>query len=377
MKRYISDQIRNDLKEKMVFVGGPRQVGKTTLGLSYLPSQSKEDPAYFTWDKKSDRVLIQKEQLPTIYPLLVLDEVHKYRNWRNLIKGYYDKYSPKVNYLVTGSARLDTYRHGGDSLHGRYFSYRLHPLSLSEVNTNPSISDLTHLLQFGGFPEPFLKGSSSFLARWQKGRIEKIFSEDIRDLESVKDLRKLELLFDTLPDRLCTPLSLKSISNDLEVSRDSVAHWMDIFERMYLIFRIPPYGEAKIKAVKKEQKFYFWDWTHAATRGGRFENLVALQLLKYCHFREDVEGEKMELRYLRDIYGKEVDFVVLRKRKPIFAVECKSGSKDLSPACKYFQSRTQIPKFYQVHSDEVDYASDNDKIRVLPFTRFCSECAMP
>ncbi|NMC62201.1 MAG: ATP-binding protein, partial [SAR324 cluster bacterium] len=282
MDRSISKQIKEDLKEKMVFIGGPRQVGKTTLAINFLPSKSKSDPAYLTWDQKSDRLLIQKEQLPAIYSLIVLDEIHKYRSWRNLVKGYFDRYFPKVNYLITGSARLDVYRHGGDSLHGRYYYHRLHPLSLKELNNNPTSADLAHLFKYGGFPEPFLKATERFLARWRRSRIESVFQEDIRELESVKDLSRLELLFETLPDRLCSPLSLNAIAKDLEVSRDSVALWIEIFDRMYLTFRISPYGGPKIRAVKKEQKLYFWDWTIANKDGPRFENLVALQLLKYC-----------------------------------------------------------------------------------------------
>ena len=377
MERRLYSVIKEDLKSKMVFIGGPRQVGKTTLAVRFLPTQSKEDPGYLTWDQRKGRLLLQKEQLPLQGKLLVLDELHKYKLWRNLIKGYFDKYFPKINFLVTGSARLDLYRHGGDSLHGRYFYHRLHPLSLTEINERPTASDLAQLLHFGGFPEPFLKGSKTFLARWKRSRLDRIFQEDIRDLESVKDIARLELLFDTLPDRLSSPLSLRAIANDLEVSRDSVASWLDIFERMYLIFRISPYGGPKIRAVKKEQKLYFWDWTHAAEPGHCFENLVAQQLLKYCHHLEDTEGAKMELRYLRDVDGREVDFVVLKGRKPLFAVECKSGEKDPHPACAYYRARTQIPKFFQVHLGERDFGDEDTGTRVLPYTKFCVEMGMP
>lgn len=377
MERVAALQIKEDLQSKMVFLGGPRQVGKTTLAVTFLPTQSKEDPGYLTWDSRIDRLILQKEQLPLQHKLLVLDEVHKYKHWRNLVKGYFDKLFPKINFLVTGSARLDLYRHGGDSLHGRYFYHRLHPLSLCEINKNPTPSDLRDLLNFGGFPEPFLKGSKSFLARWQKSRIDRIFQEDIRDLESVKDLACLELLFDALPERQTSPISLRSIARDLEVSHDSVSHWLDIFERMYLIFRVSPYGGPKIRAVKKEQKLYFWDWTHASDEGTRFENLVAQQLLKYCHHLEDTEGAKMELRYLRDIDGREVDFVVLSKRQPLFAVECKTGNKKVSPSCSYYRLRTQIPRFYQVHLGTEDFGDENSGTRVLPFTKFCVELGMP
>lgn len=377
MKRALFEIIKADLKDKMVLLGGPRQVGKTTLAVQYLPSQSKEDPAYFTWDQKKDRQVIRDEKLPTTFPLLVLDEIHKYRGWRNLIKGFFDRYFPRVNYLITGSARLDLYRYGGDSLHGRYFYHRLHPLSLCEISSRPSRDDLEHLLNFGGFPEPFLKSNVRFLARWQRSRIDRIFQEDIRSVELVRDISQLENLFDSLPDRLSSPISVRALARDVEVSHDAISAWLDIFERMYLTFRISPYGGPKIRAVKKEQKLYFWDWTHARTIGLRFENLVALQLLKYCHHLEDTEGARMELRYLRDINGREIDFVVLKDRKPLFAVECKSGSKKPNPAAAYYRQRTQIPIFYQVHLGTEDYGSAELDTRVLPFTTFCTETHMP
>jgi predicted AAA+ superfamily ATPase len=262
-------------------------------------------------------------------------------------------------------------------LHGRYYYYRLHPFTLGEINRNPSAADLEHLLACGGFPEPFLKANSRFLTRWQRGRLERIFTQDIRDLEAVKDVGKLEALFDTLPDRLSSPLSIRSIAADLEVSHDAATTWLNIFDRMYLTFRISPYGGPKIRAVKKEQKLYFWDWTQARNRGQRFENLVALHLLKYCHFLEDGEGARMELRYLRDIHGREIDFVVLRDRKPLFAVECKAGSKEPIPAAKYYRERTQIRKFYQVHLGTEDYGDAERDTRVCPFTTFCRELELP
>lgn len=193
----------------------------------------------------------------------------------------------------------------------------------------------------------------------------------------MRDISKLEALFDSLPDRLGAPISVRALARDLEVSQDAVSAWLDVFDRMYLTFRISPYGGPKIRAVKKEQKLYFWDWTHAPAPGARFENLVALQLLKYCHHLEDTEGAKMELRYLRDIHGREIDFVVLKDRKPLFAVESKSGFKQPKPAASYYRARTQIPLFYQVHLDSEDYGSAEIETRVLPFPAFCRETGMP
>lgn len=375
--RYIYNKVLEDLTAKMVFIGGPRQVGKTTLSLQFFEkNQSEKNIAYLNWDRLSDRSLILKDQLPLTEALLIFDEIHKYRNWRGLLKGLYDKHKQDICFIVTGSARLDHFRKGGDSLMGRYHYYRLHPLSLMEIDSNPSREDLRNLLAFGGFPEPFFKKSETFLRRWQKERIQKVVYEDLRDLETVKEISLIELLVETLPSRVGSPLSLQNLAEDLQVSQPTVARWIAILDNLYLTFRISPYGAPKIRAVKKEQKIYFWDWTQNENTGARFENLLASQLLKYCHYREDTEGHKMELRFLRDTDRREVDFVVLQNKMPLFAVECKTGEGALSKHIKYFVERTQIPAFYQVHQGTRDYGK-NETGRVLPFIKFCKELGLP
>lgn len=246
----------------MVFIAGPRQVGKTTLSLHFFEhNRSEKNIAYLNWDRTSDRSLILKDQLPLKEALLIFDEIHKYRNWRALLKGLYDKYKSDIRFIVTASARLDHFRKGGDSLMGRYHYYRLHPLSLMEINKNPTTQNLKDLLLFSGFPEPFYEKDKTFHRRWQRERIQKAVYEDLRDLEIVKEISLIELLVETLPSKIGSPLSLKSLSDDLQVSQPTVARWITILDNLYLTFRISPYGAPKIRAVKKEQKIYFWDWT--------------------------------------------------------------------------------------------------------------------
>jgi len=183
------------------------------------------------------------------------------------------------------------------------------------------------------------------------------------------------LLAAELPNRVGSPLSIKNVKEALQVAHETVVRWLEIFERMYYCFRIPPYGSPRIRAVKKEQKLYLWDWSLVDESGCRFENMVACHLLKYCHFLEDSEGYKMELRYLRDTDGREVDFVVLQEGSPLFAVECKQSPRGLNPALHYFKERTDIPRFYQVHLGDQDY--ERDQVRNLPFSTLCRELALP
>ncbi len=365
--RYLEPVIQQFLSKKMVFIGGPRQVGKTTMCLKFLTPPDIQNPAYMNWDDLENKKSLREGKIPDS-KILVIDEIHKFKQWRNLIKGFYDKKKNVQNFIITGSARLDYYRRGGDSLMGRYRYLRLHPLSVAELNLKIS-QEMTNLLQYGGFPEPYFAQNEVDWKLWSRERLYRIINDDIRDLESVRDISNIEILAENLPDRVGSPLSINNIAQDLSVNHRTAENWVSILERVYYCYRIAPYGPSKINAVKKEKKLYLWDWSAVESSGARFENLVASHLLKYCHFLEDTQGEKMELRFLRDVDKREIDFVVIKNKKALFAVECKTGERKLSEHISYFKKRTPIPFFYQVHLGDKDY-SPEEGVRVLPFTKF-------
>ncbi|MBI1862422.1 MAG: ATP-binding protein [Deltaproteobacteria bacterium] len=362
----------------MVFLAGPRQVGKTTEALSLLGAEESSHAGYFNWDYPVQRDAIRTLLFPPRQRLIVLDEIHKYKKWRNLIKGAYDVQKSRHRFLVTGSARLDYYNRGGDSLQGRYHLLRLHPFSLSELKSLFPNVTLQNLFDYGGFPEPLFKRREIFSRRWRKERTDRVLSEDVRSLERVEEVSRLEELVAALPSRVGSPLSYNNLAQDLDVAPRTVKRWVDIFERLYLAFRIYPFGSPKIRAVKKESKLYLWDWSEISEPGVRFENMVACHLLKYCHFVEDTEGFRMELRYLRDTDAREVDFVVLKERKPIFAVECKYSNTSLSPHIRYFQTRTPVPQFFQVvFQSSIDWGDADVGGRVISFDRLCDLLHLP
>ncbi|MBF0361453.1 MAG: ATP-binding protein [Oligoflexia bacterium] len=354
----------------MVFLAGPRQVGKTTLSMQLLKTDDLDHPAYLNWDDVSCKKKIIEGYLPSEEKLIIFDEIHKYLRWRNLIKGHYDRYKLKKQFLITGSARLDYYRRGGDSMQGRYHLYHLHPLSLYEINKNPTKSDLDNLLQFGGFPEPFIKSNKRHWKRWQNERVSRVIQEDLINLEKVKEISQLDLLLNILPSKVGAVLSLNSLREDLNVKFETVDRWINIFERLYLCYRISPYGLKTLRTAKKEKKLYLWDWSLIESEGVRFENLVASNLLKYCQFHYEVNGDKYELCFLRDSEKREIDFVIIKDKKPLFAVECKSSEREVSSNIKYFCSRTEIPIFYQVHLGKDDYEVARFKTRIIPFAKF-------
>lgn len=354
----------------MVFIGGPRQVGKTTVGLQFLNPAKPNNPAYLNWDDLRARSLLKKGEIPPSQ-IILIDEIHKFKGWRSLIKGFYDTRKETQKFIITGSAKLDHYRRGGDSLLGRYRYVRLHPFTPAELKLSTD-SDLDHILRFGGFPEPFTIGKERVLKLWHKERLYRIINDDIRSLENLREYSSIEILADALPDRVGSILSVNAFAEDLSVNFRTADNWIRILEQVYYVFRISPYGTSRFRSAKKEKKVYLWDWSSIESTGSRFENLVASQLLQYCHYIEDTEGDTMELRFMRDAQKREVDFVILKNKEPIFAVECKTGEKSLSPHIRYFKERTAIPYFYQVHRGKKDYLAE-DKIRVLPFLKFCDE----
>lgn len=374
--RYLKKSVQADLLHKMVFIGGPRQVGKTTFALSFLtPKGLIESPAYLNWDDLHSKKLIKSGQLPGDEKIIILDEIHKYKGWRNLVKGFFDKQRNRHQFIVTGSARLDHYRKGGDSLLGRYHYYRLHPLSIPEVRAK-TIEDVRMLMNSSGFPEPFFRQDSVFLKRWQRERHQKILFEDLRDLENVKEISLMEDLLDKIPLRVGSQLSYQSLANELEINIKTVQHWIDIFDSMYLTFRVSPIVSGKLRLVKKTHRIYLWDWSWNLNEGSLFENFVASHLLKYCHYLEDTQGDKMELKYLKDVDGREIDFIVVKNKKPLFAVECKSGERAVSPHIYYFKERLKIPHFYQVHLGTKHYLQESN-IEVIPFVKFCQNVGLP
>ncbi len=384
-KRYLDKFIKEDIQNKMVFIGGPRQVGKTTL--AKLVGKKYKKPVYLNWDFRDDRKKIIEEKFESGADLIIFDEIHKYKQWRNYIKGEFDKNKDKYDIIVTGSARLDYYRRGGDSLLGRYHYFRLHPFSLAEaIGIQPEIevlkesdflihkgasSAFDRLFKFGGFPEPFIKQDMKTLRRFHNERKERLVKEDIRDMESIRDLSSLELLTEMIPEKVGSMFSLNSLKEDLAVTHKTVSLWVDVLERFYYHFRIYPFASTKIKSLRKEPKIYLWDWSEIEDEAARLENMIASHLLKLVHFFHDVEGRKIELNFLRDREGREVDFIISVNKKPWMAIEVKLKDQKISKNLKYFSERINIPFVYQVVKEKnIDFTQNN--IRIISADKFLS-----
>jgi predicted AAA+ superfamily ATPase len=355
---------------QMLFLGGPRQVGKTTM--SRQLSRHWSTSCYLSWDDIDDRQLMlsgQKAvaehcQLTSMNPqkiLIIFDEMHKFPDWKDFLKGFYDKYKDTANIIVTGSAQLDTLQKGGDSLMGRYFSIQIHPLSVAEcVSTSfhdhlirpqqaldeDKFACLTH---FGGFPDPFLKNNQRFYNQWQKARADQLLREDIRDLSRIHELTRLGLLTDLLQQVSGQLINYSKLASMIGVDAVTLKQWIHLLEGFYFCFELKPYSKNITRSLRKNPKLYLWDWSLITDVGQRNENIVASHLLKATHYWTDLGFGKFELFFVRDKEKREVDFLIVRDDEPWVLVEAKSnGDAKLNPSLDLFHKQLKTKHAFQV-----------------------------
>ncbi len=374
MKRIYQELICQHLSElrQMVFLMGPRQVGKTTLSLDSAGQWPSH--FYFNWDNPAEKLLFIEgphalarqaglDALAEIKPIMIFDEIHKFGKWKQCLKGFFDTYEKKTKIIVTGSARLNIYKKGGDSLMGRYFYYRIHPLSVAEIATPHLIQeeirapapisdeDWAALLEHGGFPEPFLQRSKTFSRRLRAMRTDQLFREDIRDGTRIQELGQLELLAELLRKQAAMSMDYQSLAKKVGVSIDTIRRWLEVLKSFYYCFSIQPWSKNITRSLIKEPKLYLWDWSLVDEEGHRNENLVAGHLLKATHMWNDRGFGDYGLYYLRTKDRVETDFLVTKNKKPWFLVEVKTKAKGLSPALYHFQKETGAPHAFQAAFD--------------------------
>ena len=353
----------------MIFLSGPRQSGKTTL--AKIIASSFKNSLYFNWDIPEHRTRFLRdhrffegvERKDATTPLIILDEIHKYRDWKNALKGIYDEFHDAYRFLVTGSGRLDLYQKGGDSLAGRYFPFHLFPLTVAELGgrrrpfeefrrTPLQISmegagDVQavweQLAELSGFPEPYLSGRKTTWRRWSQTYARQLVREDIRDLAGIKSVQEMETLYLLLPTKVGSPLSIPSLAGDLKASYNSVRNWLDVFERFYLTFSIATWTGRIARAIQKERKIYLWDYAQIHDPAARFENMVAAELQRAIVLWSDLGYGRFSLYFVRDKNKREVDFLIVDEGAPFLLVEAKLGDTEPAKSLRFFQEQLGLP----------------------------------
>ena len=361
MQRIQSEKILSDLRRKMVFLSGPRQVGKSWLAREL--SKSFRKPLYLNWDNRQDREIVLHQGWPGDSDLLVFDEIHKMPEWKSYIKGVYDTKREQTAILVTGSARLETFRQSGDSLAGRYYHHRLLPISPAEAKQAGESRDLAHFLERGGFPEPFLAENATEAGRWRRYYLDGLIREDILSFENIRELRAMNLLVSLLRSRVASPLSYQSLAEDIGTAPNTVRRYIEILEALYIVFRIYPHNHSIARSLAQQPKLYFFDTALVEDGGARMENHVAVSLLKELYLREDADSSRRELRYLRTKEGREVDFLITVEEEPRLAVEVKTSDREISPGLSYFCSRYGMRGLQLVGDLRLEYERDNIEVR--------------
>jgi len=385
----------------MVFLVGPRQVGKTTL--AKIISRSFVNNLYFNWDIPRDKARLMEN--PTFFqelkrrdpstPLIMLDEIHKYKDWKNYLKGVYDEFYDRYQFLVSGSGRLDIYQKGGDSLAGRYLLFHLWPFTIAELGKrNLTIDDFlenplqismegseklkekwSRLSTLSGFPEPHLANRRATYHRWSNTYSNQLIREDIRDLTGIKSVADMETLYSLLPSKVGAPLSVPSLAADLKVSYNSVRSWLSVFEGFFLVFSISPWTERIARAIQKERKFYLWDAPRIEEPAVRFENMVAIELWRAVTNWNDLGYGLFSLHFIRNKESQEVDFLIANGRKPVVLIEAKISDPQPSSTLKKFQNALSIPAVHLIGEDEgYQMFSNNDQaILVAPGYQWLSQ----
>lgn len=368
IKLYIDIYLKS--YRKMVFLSGPRQVGKTTLATGY--AKENGGGVYFNWDILTDqKKFAQKpyffeEENRTPNNIVIFDEIHKYSKWKNYLKGAYDKYKEDFLFIVTGSGRLDLFKKGGDSLLGRYIPVPLFPFTLGELTGRfprfeefkaglsegiaggPAKTEYDALFEFGGFPDPLLRADKSYYNIWQQERRELLIKKDIRDATNIREISLLEMLGHLITERIGSPLSINALREDVGVAFETARDWIRILGQFYYLFQLKPFTGSLKTALKKETKAYLFDWAELSNPSIRFENLVASHLLKAVKTWKSIGDGDLHLYYIRDKEKREVDFLITEKMKPVCLIEAKASDEELSGSLLYFQEKLNIPTSVQL-----------------------------
>lgn len=392
----IWDKLSSD--KSLIMLAGPRQSGKTTFARD-IAAKDFSDIIYFNWDIAEDKRLLIDD--PVFFskaprssvsskPLVILDEIHKYRNWKNYLKGVYDQFEKDYQFLVTGSGRLEFSRKTGDSLAGRFLKFHIFPFTLAELSSdrrsledfmddplrgfnavlksNKSRQAFEALWELSGFPEPFINSKKTFWRAWSASYGQQIIRDDLRTIADIRNLDLIETLFALIPSRVGSPFSINNLAEDLQVAFDTAKNWLMLFDAFYLTFRLSPWTAKISRSILKEKKIYLFNYPVIEEESARFENLVALEFLRAIEAWNDYGLGRFSMHYLRNKDKQEVDFLIAESNKPFLLIETKLTDDKPAANLLNFQNVLGLPAIQLVKKEGISKVYRNGANNILVVT---------
>ncbi len=319
-KRSILKELKALAKQfRVITVLGPRQAGKTTLCRMAFPHYqyvSLEDPDTRAYASEDPRGFLNEFRQYVIF-----DEVQRVPQLLSYIQTIVDEDKLKAQFVLTGSHQLELGAAISQSLAGRTVRLTLLPLSMHELNQEPTIDkdDLNGYLINGFMPGKHADQIDT--TRYYRSYFQTYVERDVRLIINLKDTAKFEKFVRLCAGRVGQLFNQASLANEVGVSANTISEWISVLEASFIIYRLQPYYENIGKRLIKSPKLYFIDTGLAAClmgietstqmqrdplRGHIFENLIIIEALK----SKLNQGKDPRLFFYRDSHGNEVDLVV-------------------------------------------------------------------
>jgi predicted AAA+ superfamily ATPase len=378
-------------EKRMVFIAGARRVGKTTLG--EMIGRGFTNRVYLNWEIPEHRTRLirspalfeELERQDESAPLVMLDEINRHRGWRRYLKGVYDRLQNRYQFLIAASSRLDYPQRRGDSLSGRYYLLQLWPFTQAELGRAnlppqeffanplqvrmeryPELREIWQALaEHSGFPEPYLSGRITAYRRWSGAFAEQLIREDIRDLTGIKAVAEVETLYHLLPAQVGQLLSVPALAQGLQVAYNTIRSWLVTLQRFFAVFSITPWTRGVPRAIREGQKIYLCDSPRVCDPEARFENMVALELLRAASSWNEMGYGRFSLNFIRTKDQQEVDFILADDGRPVLLVDARAQDHQPSAALMKFQTALRVPAVQLVRAAEGYRRVSNDDQSIL------------